>query len=90
VDKQVLDNDAKLLNFMNAVRTARLNKQIDTPLSTRTLKQYQIMRDEFSEEVAKEMLVNKFHNGEKQVIRTMVETLLEKSNILNKKTEAGA
>lgn len=88
VDKQVLNSDEKLLNFMKAVRTARLNKKIDTPLSTRTLKQYQIMRDEFSIEVAKEMLVNKFHNGEKQVIRTMVETLLEKSNILNKTTGA--
>jgi len=85
VDKQVLNNDEKLLNFAKAVRTARLNKQIDTPLSTRDLKQFQLIRDGLGDEVAKEMLVNKFHNGEKQVVRTMIETMLEKSNILNKK-----
>jgi uncharacterized protein YlaI len=84
VDKQVLNNDSKLLDFAKAVRTARLNKQVDTPLSTRDLRQYQIIRDGLGQEVAKEMLVNKFHNGEKQVVRTMIETLLEKSNILNK------
>jgi uncharacterized protein YlaI len=89
VDKQVLGNDTNLLNFARSVRTARLNKQIDTPLSTRDLRQYQLIKAGLGDEVAKEMLVNKFHNGEKQVVRTMIETLLEKSNILHKeKTEA--
>jgi len=85
VDKVVLNNDKLLLNFAKAVRTARLNAQIETPLSTRDLVQFQMIRDGLNFGVAKEMLISKFHNGEKQVVKTMIETTMEKSDILNKK-----
>lgn len=85
VDKVVLGNDESLLNFAKAVRTARLNGQIETPLSTRDLVQFQMLRDGLNFGVAKEMLVSKFHNGERQVVQTMIETTMEKSDILNKR-----
>jgi hypothetical protein len=84
VDKKVLNGDAKLLKFAKAVRTARVNKQIETPLSTRDLKQFQLIREGLGNMMAKEMLINKFHNGEKQVVKTIFETHMEKSNILDK------
>lgn len=85
IDRTVLNNDVKLLNFAKSVRNARLNSQIDTPLSTRDLVQFQMLRDGLNYGIAKEMLISKFSNSEKQVVKTMIETTMEKSDILNKK-----
>ena len=87
VDKVVLNKDTKLMNFAKVVRTARLNGQIETPLSTRDLVQFQMIRDGLNFDVAKEVLITKFHNGEKQVIRTMIETTMEKSTILDQENQ---
>lgn len=86
IDKKVI-KDKKLLEFTKQVRLARVNKQLETPLSTRDLVQFQEIRSGLGYDLAKEIMVNKFNNGEKEVIRTMLETHLEKSQILNKKRE---
>lgn len=82
IDKEVTNNDKKLIEFARAVRLARVNKQIDTPLATRDLLQFQAIRDSLGYDMAKEMIINKFKNEEKNVIKTMVETMLEKSQVL--------
>ncbi len=86
IDEQVL-KDEKLLKFTKAVRLARVNKQLETPLSIRDLVQFQNIRTGLGYPLAKEMLINKFNNGEKEVIKTMIEVNLEKSKILNKKNK---
>lgn len=89
IDKLVL-KDNKLVEFANNIRIARLNRKIDTPLTTRDLVHFKLLREGLGYEIAKEMLVNKFHNGEKEVVRTSIETYLEKSKILDKETKTEA
>lgn len=88
VDREVLGkHENKLLEFAKAVRQAKTNSQLKTPLSTRDLLQFVGLRDGLGYDIAKHMIINKFNNGEKQVVTTLIETYMEKSDILAK-TEA--
>ena len=79
IDEKVLGKGEKnLLNFATKVRIARENGLIETPLSTRDLVMFQTVRDEISYEVAKDMLISKFHKEEQSEIRTQIEIFLEK------------
>lgn len=85
VDKEVLGkHEAKLLEFAKAVRQAKINNQLKTPLATRDLVQFVALRDGLGYDLAKHMIIQKFNNGEKQVVTTLIETYMEKSDILNK------
>ena len=88
VDRKVLGDDKPLLEFAKTIRLARINGEIDTPLSTRDLVHFQKVRAGLGYDLAKEMLIHKFHNGEKNVVKTQMEVLLEKSDILDKKEDA--
>lgn len=88
IDQKVLGKgEEKLVELAKAIRLAKVNGQISTPLSTRDLVQYKLVREGLGYKTAKEMLVHKFNNGEKNVVRTMIETHLEKSKILDKASE---
>jgi hypothetical protein len=82
VDGKVI-NDAKLMRFAQAIRDARTNKQIDTPLATRDLVQFVTLRKDLGYLLAKEMLLAKFTNGEVQKVREMMEIHLEKSKVMD-------
>jgi transcriptional regulator with PAS, ATPase and Fis domain len=82
IDRLVLGNDKKLLEFARKVREARDNGLIETPLSTRDLKMYQMMGT-FSQSVAKESLLTKFQNSERKEIETHFDVCIGKSTILN-------
>lgn len=84
IDMKVLGNDEKkLIEFTKKIREARRNGIIETPLSTRDLIQFKVVRDTLGYEVAKQMLINKFQNGEKAEVKTEMEVCLEKSTILD-------
>lgn len=94
IDLAVLgDKENKLVKFATAIRKSKANvsqtARIDTPLSLRDLIQFVSLRDSLGEKLAKEMLISKFHNGEKSVVKTLYETYVEKSNILNKDKKEG-
>lgn len=91
VDKKVLGADEKeLLEFAKTIRLARTNGEIETPLSTRDLVHFKLLRDDLGYNLAKDMLVNKFQNGEKQVVKTQMEVILEKSKVLEDSKEEEA
>lgn len=86
VDKKVLGAEEKdLLEFAKTIRLARTNGEIETPLATRDLLHFKLVRDGLGYNLAKEMLIHKFHNGEKNVVKTQMEVIFEKSSILDKK-----
>jgi len=85
IDKKILGDDKDLLEFAKTIRLARVNGEIETPLSTRDLVHYQLIRDNLGYKLAKEMLITKFNNGEKNAVRTQMEVLIEKSDVLKKK-----
>lgn len=87
IDRKVLGDDKNLLEFAKSIRLARANGEIETPLSTRDLKMFQLVREGLGYEVAKGMLISKFNNGEKSAVKTQMEVLLEKSKILDKGDE---
>jgi hypothetical protein len=81
VDAKVLGKDEdKLVEFAKKVRLARDNGIIETPLSTRDLVMFKTVRDEIGYEIAKEMMLSKFHNDEQSEVRTQVEVFLEQPN----------
>jgi len=85
VDK-ILFNDPKLIKFVNAIREARKQGEIETPLGTRDLMQYKLVKEGIGGyKLAKEMLINKFRDSEKSVVRTMIETYIEKSKVMDEK-----
>jgi len=85
IDEKVLGKgEDKLIEFTKKIRQARDNGIIETPLSTRDLIQFKTLRNTLGYEIAKQMLINKFQNGEKSEVKTEMEVCLEQSNILNK------
>jgi len=86
VDAKII-KDKKLLEFARAIRASRFNpkKPIETPLSTRALLQFQEIDKAFGRQLAKEVLFNKFQNGEKKAVKTEFEVIMEKSDILDEK-----
>jgi hypothetical protein len=86
VDAKII-KDKKLLEFAKAIRDAR-NKPtpaVETPLSTRALLQFQEIEKAFGRKLAKEILFNKFQNGERKAVQTDFEVIMEKSDILDEK-----
>lgn len=82
VDAQVLGKgESDLLEFAKKVRLARDNGVLETPLSTRDLVMFKTIRDEISFQVAKEMLISKFHRDEQSEIKTQIEVFLEKPEV---------
>lgn len=91
VEKTLLGKKNKvLLQLTHKVREARKNQEIRTPLTTRDLVQYVCIRDEVEKlkgitvarTFARDMFIDKFHNGEKQVVATLYDTIMEKGDIL--------
>lgn len=76
VEAKLIKN-AKILDFADKLRISYLNQEIITPVSTRTLLAFERNIETFGQNVAEQILFNRFEKTERKVVEEIWKTMVE-------------